>query len=462
MRRLLVFSLCCLGLLTFSMGSSAVAVAFPVMTTDLKTNLILSGWVLTISQLVVTVTMPIGGKLSDILGRKLMFIISLLFYLFGSLGCALSPDIGLLIFSRFLQGIGGGTMLPSVTGILVEEFPKSRQRVIGLLSSFFSVGAVIGPNVGGWLVETFDWRAVFWFNVPVALIVLLPSLYIIRASPPEGGKLDMVGAGFFTAALSAFLMGITSFGGPGSGISLEFGIVLLIAAAAFLAVFIWYERRIPNPIIDLQIFRERPFLSANFFNLGIGFSVVGITSFIPLYAVSLFGMSTLASGVVLTPRSVASILGSVVVSIFLVKWGYRKPMIIGTVLMIASMIIIAMEPTGNSLLGVPVNSVALLAALIFIGGLGQGIIMPAANNACIELMPERVATITGIRGMFRYMGGAICINMVTVILNLTGDMAKGFAIVFFAISALSLISIPAIFLMPSSCLPATQAKRSEL
>jgi MFS family permease len=227
-------------------------------------------------------------------------------------------------------------------------------------------------------------------------------------------------------------------------------------------MFVRYERRIPNPIIDLQIFREKPFVAANFFNLGIGFSVVGITSFVPLYAVSIFGMSTLASGAILTPRSVASIVASVIVSIFLVRWGYRKPMIIGTILMVASMIIIAMEPANDNFLGLPVNSVALLVALIFIGGLGQGIIMPAANNACIELMPERVATITGIRGMFRYMGGAICINLVTVVLYYTGDLAKGFAIVFFAIAALSLISIPAIFMMPGNCMVPAQAKPEDI
>ncbi len=451
MRRLVVFGLCCLGLLTFSMGTSAVAVAFPVMTSDLKTTLIMSGWVLTISQLVITATLPIAGKLSDILGRKLMFIMALLLYLLGSLGCALSPDIVLLIVFRFIQGIGGGTMLPAVSGILVDEFPHSRQRVIGLLSSSFSVGAVIGPNLGGWLVETFDWRSVFWFNVPVALVVLVPSIFLIRPTPREGGKLDMVGAGLFSAMLSSFLLSITSFGGSDSGLSWISGSAFLAVTGLLLVFFIRSERRISNPIIDLEILREKPFVAANIFNLGLGFSAVGITSFIPLYAVSVFGMSTLVSGAILTPRSVAAIVTTVIVSMFLVRWGYRKPMIIGSVLTAIAMAVMGMQPVGNVFLGLPVNSTALLVTVIFIGGLGYGLIMPAANNACIELMPERVATITGVRGMFRFMGSAICINLVTLVLHYAGDVAKGFIIVFFAIAALALITIPAIFMMPAGC-----------
>jgi len=430
------------------MGSYAVAVAFPVMTSDLKTTLILSGWVLTISQLVVTVTMPIGGKLSDIFGRKRIFIASLLFYILGSLGCALSPNIWLLILFRLLQGIGGGTMLPAVTGILVEEFPSSRQRVIGLLSSFFAIGAVIGPNLGGWLVEAFDWRSVFWFNVPVGLIVLIPSIYIIHTGKKEGGRIDVVGAGLFTAALSAFLIAMTAFGGDNTWL---LGIFLMLGCGVFLYTFIRHERKVSDPIIDLQIFREKPFAAANVFNLGIGFSVVGATALIPLYAVSVFDMSTLASGFILTPRSIANIIASVIVSIFLMRWGYRKPMIVGSLLLIVPMIIMGVMSIDNKFFGIPVSSFTLLILVVFVGGIGNGILMPSSNNACIELMPERVATITGIRGMFRYMGGAICINLATVVLNYSGDYSRGFMIVFFSIAALSILTIPAIFMMPARC-----------
>lgn len=450
MRKYAIFISLSLGLLTMSISGSTVAVAYPHIASELSTTLVLAGWVLSIMQLVGAISMPLAGKISDILGRKTVFCASLVLFIVGSVICALAPNIGVLIFARLIQGIGAGAQLPAATGLAVEEFPETRQQTIGFFSSIFAVGHIIGPNVGGWLVEVFGWRSVFWFNIPLALVVLIAAIYLLRGGKGEGGRIDLLGALLLTGLLSTFLIGLSSLGNEEQVSWLSFGLFMAFSVV-FLIAFLRHQRRAANPIIDLPILTQKPFIAANIFNFIIGAAVFGIMSFIPLYAVSVFNLSTFASGAILTPRSVASILGSVVMSIFILRTGYRKPMLIGIAVMVTGVFLLSPGPSLLTILNINLSSVAILVAIIFILGLGMGIIMPAANNACIELMPERVATITGIRGMFRMIGGAVSITIASIILQVfQNNMAMGFTIIYLGLAAVLLLSIPVIYLMPRS------------
>ena len=124
---------------------------------------------LSIYQIASTIVMPLVGKLSDIIGRKLTFILCLLMYILGSFLSAIAPTIEVLIIARFIQAIGGGGFMPSAVGIAAEEFPESRQKAIGLFSSIFPIGQILGPNLGGWLVSILGWKSVFWINIPFVL-----------------------------------------------------------------------------------------------------------------------------------------------------------------------------------------------------------------------------------------------------------------------------------------------------
>ncbi len=449
MSRYFVFLVISLGLLMVAISGTAVSVAFPIITSSFGVSLVLAGWVLTIFQLVATVTMPLAGKAGDILGVKRIFMLSLLSFTLGSLLCALAPNIELLILFRTLQGVGAGSFLPVATSIAAREFPGSRQQAIGLFTSIFPIGQIIGPNLGGWLVEAFGWRSVFWVNVPMGVMAIAAAALLVRGDGREGGQVDLVGAGLLTASVFALLMGLSQLGnGNGSwfGTGASF-----VSAGAMITTFVWYERQAKAPIIDLQVLSERPFLAANIFNFVLGACVMGVMAFIPLYAVSIFNMTVFQSGFVLTPRSVAMIAASTLTSMFLVRWGYRQPMLVGTALMVVNLILLGVTALG---LGVTIwgrlSSVALVSGIMLIAGVGMGITAPAANNACIELMPDRVATITGVRGMFRQIGGAVSIAVTSLVLQRTGDMAHGFFLVFIGLAAVMLISIPAIFIMPAS------------
>lgn len=452
MFRYLVFATVSLVLLLAGINSTAIAVAFPVMTSSFDASLILAGWVLSAYQLVIAAIMPLAGKLSDAFGRKRTFIIFLSLFTIGSLLCAIAPNVQWLIVFRIIQATGGGGFLPSAAGIVADEFPRSRQQALGLFTSIFPIGQIIGPNLGGWLVSDFGWRSVFWFNIPLALIALLATALLLKPMRGEKGThIDLLGAGLLAGSLFAFLIGLSEIGNGSGARTWSFGGLLFVTGIVLMAAFIRHESRVQDPIVELKILKARPFLAANVYNFIYGVCVLGVlSSFIPLYAVSIYHVSTLESGLILTPRSIGMMLASTVTSFFLVRWGYRRPILTGTIIIAFSLFLLGLEPTGISIMGMKISSTVLLLGIMLLAGLGLGIAAPAANNACIELMPNRVATITGIRGMFRQFGGASSIAITSVLLHNIGDMARGFCIVFFGLSAIMLIAIPAIFAMPST------------
>jgi len=195
--------------------------------------------------------------------------------------------------------------------------------------------------------------------------------------------------------------------------------------------------------------RAKPFLAANLCNMMTGAGVLGLFAFIPLYATSVHRLSTLVSGMILTPRSLAIIPASVMTSFLLKRWGYRWPMVLGVSIMSLTTILLGQEPRFWRMIGIQFGIAESLALILMLSGMGIGIFYPASNNACIELMPEKVATITGLRGMFGNVGGVLGISFITIILHLSSTRANGFRATFISLGLLLLFTIPLIFLMPS-------------
>jgi EmrB/QacA subfamily drug resistance transporter len=448
MSRYFVFTITGLSFLIVSISSTTIAVAFPVITSSFNTSLIMAGWVLSIYQLMSIVVMPLAGKAGEIYGSKLIFLISVAAFTIGSLLAALAPNIQVLIMARVIQAVGSGGFLPLGTAIVSDYFPHARQQAIGLFSSVFPIGMIIGPNIGGWVVDAFGWRSVFWLNIPLGVITFIGSYFLLRPGEKEKGHLDLVGAGLLGGSLSALLVALSELGNIHSGGSWIFLGLMFVVSILLMCAFIRQEGRTPNPVVEMQFLKKGPFLAANFFNLFYGVSVLGIMSFIPLYATTVYGMSTLGSGLILTPRSVGTLVASITTSIFLPKWGYRRPMLFGTGIMMLSFFLLGLEPSGVNVLGMQLSSTVLLVLIMLLSGIGMGAVAPAANNACIELMPSRVAIITGMRGMFRQCGGAVSVAIVTLILHSISDMSRGFMVVFFGLVAILVVIIPLVFAMP--------------
>jgi MFS family permease len=192
------------------------------------------------------------------------------------------------------------------------------------------------------------------------------------------------------------------------------------------------------------------FTQLGLYNMIFGAGVFGIFAFVPLYATSVHKLSTLISGMILTPRSIGIIPASAITSFVLKRWGYRWPMVLGLIIIFLSTILLADQGLQLlRMLGINFGVAETLAILIMVTGIGMGIALPASNNACIELMPEKVATITGLRGMFRGLGGAIGISLITIILHLSSTPGNGFSITFISFGLGLLFTIPLVFLMPA-------------
>ncbi len=450
MRRYLIFVTAGLGLLMSSIDTTVVAVAFPNFIKDFGTNVLWAAWTISIYFVAVTTVMPLAGNLSDSFGRKKVFLISLILFTTSSLACGLAPNIYTLVGFRFLQGIGGASFLPTAAGIVSDHFPESRERAIGLFTSIFPIGGIVGPNLGGWIVSRYSWRYIFYINLPIGISLVILIMILLKDSKVfSRPHIDIAGASFFSGGMLFLMFGFNLIGENFSVFSVLFAAVFLVLSFSLFSLFFRQEKKDSNPILDIALLKSKPFLAANLYNMIIGAGVFGIFAFVPLYATSVHKLSTLMSGMILTPRSLGIIPASVITSFLLRRWGYRWPMMLGLSIISLTTILLSEGLHLWRMIGIDLGIAEILAFLILVSGIGIGIALPASNNACIELMPEKVATITGLRGMFRTVGGALGVSLVTVILHSASNLGNGFRITFVSFGLGLLFAMPLVFLMPA-------------
>ena len=450
MRSYLIFFTAGLSIFMTAIDATVVAVAFPSFTRELHSNLLWSAWTISIFFIAVTMTMPLAGNLSDSFGRKKVFLFSLLLFTGSSFACGLAPTIHALIAFRFLQGIGGASFLPAASGIVSDHFPEDREAAIGLFASIFGIGAVVGPNLGGWIVSQYSWRYIFYINVPIGVLLIGLTMILLKESGTvTRPRIDFAGVALMSGSLLLFMLGLNFVAESFSIPSILLTALLVFISLLLAFLFLRQEKRAPEPIIDATLLESKAFAAANVSNLVVGMTTMGVFSFAPLYAISVHKLSTLMSGMILTPRSLAMAIVAAAASFLLRRFGYRWPMVIGFTVSGLTIMLLAPGLFPSNAVGARWGILGTLSMLLFLNGIGGGMVFPASNNACIELMPEKVGTIVGLRNMFRNIGAALAISLVTSILHLSPDSASGFMIVFIAFGLMPLVSIPLLFLMPA-------------
>src|SRR4030043_2284933 len=374
MRRYLIFISAGLGLLMYSIDSTAVAVAFPNFMKDFDTNVLWAAWTISIYLVAVTSVMPLMGNLSDSFGRKKVFLISLTVFTASSFACGLAPNIHSVVAFMFLQGIGGASFLPTAAGIVSDQFPEHRERAIGLFTSIFPIGGIVGPNLGGWIVSRYSWRYIFYINLPIGIILIALILILLKDSKIlSRPHIDFVGASFFFGAILFLMFGLNLIAENFSILSLLLTIIFLAVSFSFLYLFFCQEKKDSNPILDMALLSSKPFLAANLYNMMVGAGVFGIFAFVPLYATSVHKLSTLVSGMILTPRSLGIIPASAVTSFLLKRWGYRWPMVLGMTLISLATLLLSLRPQLWKMMGIDLGIAEILAFLIMLSGIGMGI-----------------------------------------------------------------------------------------
>ncbi len=436
-RPYIVFAVVAIALFVVSVDTALIVIGLPVVTDELNTTLGWAGWTITGYQLSQTVVMPIAGKLSDTFGRKRLFLGAVLFYIACSTLAAFAPNIYALIIFRIFQGLAGGVFLPSATGIVGDAFGSAKRgTMIGLFSSIFPLGGMVGPNIGGVLVDLASWRWLFAFSIPFCTTLLILGVLVIPNRPgmPGKHKIDVTGAMLLAAGVISFMYGMTAWSNHPDELASPSVWLFFVIGAALLALLMRHEYGTPDPMVDPRLLWRRPFIAINLYTFAHSMALFGTFAFLPYYLKIAYGLSGTQSGAILTPRFVFATLFSAIASFMMVRIGYRLPIRIGVIIIVVS--------TGLLALGkFEVAPIAILAVLIAVTGVGAGITNPASSNAALDLEPGRLAAVTGLRGMFRSMGGVVGITMTVVVLSNFEDKVLGLEVVFLSMAGLLAASL---------------------
>jgi EmrB/QacA subfamily drug resistance transporter len=442
-RRRLVFGIVAMALFMASVDNTVVATALAAIQSDLHAGIQWSGWTITIYSLGQVLVLPLAGKFADLFGRKKVFLVAAGVFTTASLCCGLVDNIALLVVLRAVQSIGGGAFLPAASGIVADHFGRNRDRALGMFTSIFPIGGIVGPILGGIFVSYWSWRGIFLVNVPIgAVLIVLTLIFIPESRRAQGKSIDVYGLVLMGVLILGTMLGVTHLGaGNASVLSVGFLLPEVIAAIA-LVLFLRHAKYGRAPFIPISLLRGRGFGVMNLINFLQGCAAIGFGALVPLYAERRYGIPTLQSGTLLTARAVGMICVAGLATFALRRTGYRLPMLIGF-----SVLAIGMFATS---FGAPsgITPYLWLALATAVSGVGMGMALPAANNAILQLAPDQVAGISGMRGMFRQGGSIMAVSVATAILAGSTNPGATLGHVFIGFSCLLLIVLPLISKVP--------------
>jgi EmrB/QacA subfamily drug resistance transporter len=394
------------------MDASIVGTAGPTIITDLG-GLSLYAWVFSVYVLAQTISMPLLGKLSDIYGRKRFFLVGLVVFIAGSMLSGASQNILELIAFRTLQGLGSGAFFTvglAIVGASVR--PEQRSRVLGITGSVFGLGAIMGPTVGSYLVQSVGWRWIFYVNLPFGVLSLILVAFAVKEirSSHAGKKIDWAGALALAGWVSMLLLGLLNGGTTYPWYSWQ-EVLFFAGFVALLPVFLYVESKAHDPIIPLSLFRIRSISSSFAIQFVRGAVLLGLVAFISLFVQGALGGDIQDTRNVLYSFVVPFIIGSIAAGQLLTRLGYRAVAVVGVTLMAIG--------TGTfAFMGLNPSVVELIARGP-VTGLGMGIGLASVLSAFQNSVERRQIGVASSLGTFSLnLGGAIGVSLLgTVQLN---------------------------------------------
>ena len=397
---LLIMSGLMMGLLLASLDQTIVSTALTTISRDFN-RLDLYSWVVTAYLLTSTASTPLYGKISDQFGRKRIFQTAIVIFLIGSALSGLSQNMYELIAFRGLQGLGAGGLMTLAMAIVGDVIPpRDRGRYQGYFGAVFAVSSVLGPLIGGFLVDEASWRWVFYVNLPVGAVALIVVNRVLKLDHnPRHAKVDVGGAVLIVAGVSLFLVGVQVAGGAAKLTTAS--VVYGLSGLALIATFVWWETRAAEPIIPLHLFRERVFSVANVIGFITGTVMFGALIFIPLYLQNVRGVSPTVSGLRLLPMLAGVLITSISSGRLISRLGRYK------VFVVTGTAILALGLLSMTFITIT-TGVWTLAGMMFIVGVGLGLfmqtlILSVQNSIERQYMGVGTASVT----FFRTLGGAV-------------------------------------------------------
>jgi EmrB/QacA subfamily drug resistance transporter len=410
-RTLIIFFGVMLGMLLASLNQTIVSTALPKIVDDLG-GLEHYSWVFSAYMLGATVTVPIYGKLSDIYGRRPFFVLGIVLFSGGAIVAGLAPSMSVLIVGRAVQGLGAGGLIPLAIAVIGDIIPpRQRGKWQGLTGGVFALSSVIGPATGGWIADNSSWRWAFFVSLPLAVIALVVVWYGFGARDQhERHSVDWLGATLLTAGASLGLLAAVWGGTQYPWASLQ--IVGMFGTAALLTVaFVLWEQRAAEPILPLELFRNRTFTAAVSALFPIGAAMFGAIMYVPLFVQRVLGESATSSGAVLTPLMLGLIVASVSAGQIVSRTGrYRGVLLAGPPIMATGFFLLMQLGTGATSF--------MITRDVVIVGLGIGLVMQTFVVVVQNSVPQRmIGVATASTQFFRSIGATAGVTVMGAIVT---------------------------------------------
>jgi len=419
---MLVLVICCFSLFIVGLDSTIVNVALPSIGRDLHASVAGLQWTIDGYTLVLASLLMLSGATADRVGRRRTFQVGLALFTVGSGLCSLAPGLGWLVAFRMLQAVGGSMLNPVAMSIITNTFTDraERARALGAWGATFALSVALGPVIGGLLVESVSWRGVFWVNIPVGLAaIVLTARLVPESRAPCARRPDPVGQGLLIVMLGSLTYAIIE--GPADGWHSAEILSLFVVAVAALAVFVRYEARRTEPVLDPRFFRSAPFTGAVLTAISAFASLGGLLFLATLYLQDVRDMSALDAGLHMVPMAGAMAVGAVASSRVLARWGGRLPTMSAGAAMAAGSVLLAGITTSWTTLHI------IVAFAVF--GLGAGAVNAPITQAAVSGMPFAQAGVaSGIASTSRQIGTSLGVAITGSILaaNLHGSLRAGF------------------------------------
>ena len=384
-----------------ALDMSIIVVSFPRLVDVFNTDASVVVWLtiaFSIAELGLVLTL---AKVGDTIGRKKVYVIGLSLYTLGLIFCSISLNISQLIMSRVVQGAGAAMTMTIGGAIVIAVFPREQQgRAIGIFSMMMSAGLIAGPALGGFILDTLDWQGIFYTRIPIGIISLILALIIIKEQKETDARLQLdIGGAFTLLGGSGCLLLYLNLGSDWGYLSTK-GIALAIAAVILIGLFIYLERTVSQPVLDLRLFKNRIFSMANTTNMIQMTAGVTGPTLIPFFLISGLLLSPSTVGMLMALIAVPPVILSPVSGWLSDKIGNRIPMVVAMSIMSASLFL-------TSRLGIEA-SVLHIAVVLLLFGVSIGVFMAPNQSAIVGAAPrQNLATAMGVANTMRLLGASI-------------------------------------------------------